>query len=93
MCGAASGALMVLGLRFGTAQPKDLEAKRRMYARAQEFLDRFAARFGSVDCRSLLGLDVSLPGNVELAEQHGLFTSLCPAFVRGAAEIAEAIAA
>ena len=92
MCGAVSGGLMALGLCYGTVHVEDPQAQRRMYAQAEAFLRRFEQRFGSLDCRRLLGLDLSQPGNVELAEQRGLFMELCPAFVRGAAEMVETLA-
>ena len=59
-CGAVTGAMMVLGLRFGAASP-DREAKELIYARIREFADRFKARNGSLDCRDLLGCDISTP--------------------------------
>ncbi len=91
MCGAVSGGLMALGLRHGSVEAQDAEAKRRLYSVAQDFLRQFEARCGSLECRGLLGLDLSRPGSLEAAEQRGLFTDLCPGFVRAATEIVEAL--
>lgn len=85
-CGAVTGAMMVLGLRFGGATP-DREAKERVYARVREFADRFKARNGSLDCRDLLGCDISTPDGYEMAKN--LFTTTCPKYVRDACEILE----
>ncbi len=60
VCGAVSGALMVLGLVEGYSEPKDAAAKSAHYARVRDFAERFKARCierekgGSIVCRELL---------------------------------------
>ncbi len=89
-CGAVSGALMVIGLRYGQSTAGDEEAKEKTYNLAGEFLKRFAARNdGCVKCRELLGRDVGSPEDRQAAREQGLFDTLCPKFVRDAAEIVE----
>ncbi len=89
-CGAASGALMVIGLRYGQSTAEDKDAKEMTYNLAAEFLNRFAARNnGCVKCRELLGRDVGDPEDRQAAREQGLFETLCPKFVRDAAEIVE----
>jgi C_GCAxxG_C_C family probable redox protein len=90
-CGAVSGALMVLGLRYGQTQPEDRPTKEKMYEIAQEFIEEFEAREGSVLCRELLGYDVSDPQQYQVIKDRGLFTSLCPRLVEDAVEIVEQI--
>ena len=87
-CGAVTGALMVLGLRYGRSSP-DQAAKERVYARIQEFVERFNARNSSLTCKGLLGVDISTPEGHELARKKQLFTTACPRFVRDAAEVLE----
>ena len=50
-CGAVTGALMVLGLKYGATSP-EREAKERVYERVREFAKRFKARNGSLVCRA-----------------------------------------
>lgn len=89
-CGAATGALMVIGLRYGRPNAGDKEAKEKTYNLAGEFLNRFAARNnGCVKCRELLGCDVGNPEERQAAREQGLFETLCPKFVRDAAELVE----
>jgi C_GCAxxG_C_C family probable redox protein len=59
-CGAVTGAIMVLGLRHGSATmaPK---AKQAIYARVREFTSRFQQRHGSIVCRELLSGDFGSP--------------------------------
>lgn len=90
-CGAVTGALMVIGLKHGKASPEDEEAKERCYAKAKMFLERFQARCGALQCRQLIGCDLSKPGEVQSAKAAGIFTERCPAFVAAATEILEEI--
>ncbi len=66
VCGAVSGALMVLGLAVGYTGPQDPAAKSRHYALVREFAARFKERCtregktGSIVCRDLLaGANIS----------------------------------
>ena len=89
ICGAASGGLMALGLKYSQTRAEDKEAKERMYALAREFMERFKARNGAVLCRELLGYQVGIPEQLQIAKDKGLFDSLCPGLVVAAVEIAE----
>jgi C_GCAxxG_C_C family probable redox protein len=90
-CGAVTGAMMVIGLKYGKIKPGDDEAKENTYALVQEFVDRFRQRNGSILCRELLGYDISTPGGREQIEETGVSATRCPALVRDAAEIVEQI--
>ncbi len=54
VCGAVSGASMVLGLVKGYADPTDADAKKAHYHLVQEFARRFREKNGSIICRDLL---------------------------------------
>ena len=56
VCGAMSGALLVIGQLYGYGSPDKGAAKARLYAIEQEYAKRFAAHNGSYVCRELLGL-------------------------------------
>ncbi len=88
-CGAVSGALMVLGLKYAQIRAEDKEAKEKAYALGREFIERFKARNGAVLCRELLGYDISTPEELQAIREKGLFTSLCPRLVADAVEIVE----
>jgi len=88
MCGAVTGAFMVLGLQYG-GTTTDREAKEAIYARVREFADRFKARNGSLVCRELLGCDISHPEGLRQAKESSAFTDICPAFIQNACEILE----
>ena len=91
ICGAVSGALMVIGLKYGSADSKDTETKERTYQLARRFMDEFCARNNNVNCSALLGVDIGDPDAYAYAREHELFKKFCPAYVRSAAEILEKI--
>jgi len=88
-CGAVTGALMVLGLKYSYIDPADAQAKEQAYGLAQEFLRRFQARHGTAMCKRLTGYDVSTPEGLQQAREQNVFHGVCPAFVCSAVEIAE----
>ena len=89
VCGAVSGAVMALGLRHGARAGADTDTKERAYALTKEFLARFTARHGTVRCRELLGVDIGTPEGLARARAEGMFKTLCPDFIRTAAELLE----
>ena len=86
-CGAVTGALMVLGLKYGQSDLEDKEAREENYEKVREFVELFRVRHGSIRCRDLLDCDINAPGGIEYARKNNLFTTLCPGYVRDAAEI------
>ncbi|MDO5577362.1 MAG: C-GCAxxG-C-C family protein [Fibrobacter sp.] len=87
LCGAVSGALMVLGLKYGHCHPENSEEKSRAYEIAVEFNKRFIEKNGSVVCKKLLGYDVSDPGDSSLIKEKRLFKTTCPQMITDAVEI------
>jgi C_GCAxxG_C_C family probable redox protein len=87
MCGAVSGALMVLGLLYGHSESEDPDTKARAYAMSEEYMNRFIRRNGSVVCRELLGYDLSKPEEKAVILEKDLFRAFCPDMIRSAVEI------
>ena len=87
-CGAVTGALMVLGLKYGATVP-DKAAKELTYAQAREFLARFGARYGATACSALLGADISTAEGYIALQEAGRFKTVCPELVASAAAILE----
>ena len=93
-CGAVTGALMALGLKYGATDAVDKETKEQAYVRVQEFARRFAIRNGNdLSCKALLGCDISTSDGQKMASELGLYQSVCPKLVKDAAEIVEEILA
>jgi C_GCAxxG_C_C family probable redox protein len=88
-CGAVTGALMVIGLRYGQAAAGDQQAKEKTYEVTREFADRFKDRHGCLDCRDLLGCDISTPEGMQQAREQQLFATRCSQYIQDAVEIVE----
>ena len=84
VCGACTGALMVLGLKYGEEKAKSNEV-------CEKFLDEFKNKNGSYICRDLLDCDISTPEGVKQAVDKNLFKELCPKMVESAARIVDEI--
>lgn len=80
VCGACTGALMVLGLKYGDDKSESNEA-------CEKFLDEFENENGSYICRDLLDCDIRTKEGVEYAIKNNLFKEICPKMVESASVI------
>ena len=87
ICGAVSGALMVIGLKLGRTCAEDIPARERTYESVTHFIQKFENLHGSIVCKELLGYDLGSEEEYKKAEKDGLFETLCPKLVQHAADI------
>ena len=92
-CGACSGALMVLGMKYGQREKGDMETRINANRIICEFFDRFRAENGSHICREILGCDISTPEGDASARENGVYRTICPRMVASAARIVEELIA
>jgi C_GCAxxG_C_C family probable redox protein len=86
VCGALSGGIMAIGIKYGSNEPS-VEKRLRAYALAKEFYRRFEKKHGNVLCRELIGYDLSNPEELDKAREERVYEEKCVNFVRGAVEI------
>ncbi len=91
VCGACSGALMVLGMLYGQADKNDLDSRNRANQMTDRFLDRFKELNGTYICNEILGCDITTQEGVEYAIKHELFTTTCRDMVALAVQVLEEI--
>ncbi|HPC55860.1 MAG TPA: C-GCAxxG-C-C family protein [Methanolinea sp.] len=91
MCGAVSGAILAIGLKYGKSERTDTAANEKTRALVREFIAEFIRRNGSITCTELLGYNLANPDEYQKAAESGLFLSRCPRYVRDAADILERI--
>ena len=89
ICGAVSGAYLLIGLKHGKYLPEDNDAKELCFRLSKEFTDRFNEIHGSIHCSDLLKYDLSTPEGYQYIKDQELFKTLCPIFIRDAAVIIE----
>ncbi|MCX6555125.1 MAG: C-GCAxxG-C-C family protein [Candidatus Aminicenantes bacterium] len=92
VCGAVSGGIMVIGLKHGPAHEGDKEAKELVYRLARELMERFAAKFGSCQCRELLaGCDLASEAGQKKYREENMAEKVCRPCVAEAVRILEDI--
>jgi len=91
VCGACTGALMTLGLRYGQDTEGDTASRLCSNRVCDKLMARFAEVNGSYLCNDLLGYDVTTPEGLQAIRERKLFTTFCPQMVRSAVEIVEQI--
>ena len=91
-CGAVTGAYTVIGL-WSAQQPEKekAEIKKLANAKVQEFDRLFIEKNGSLECRELLGYNLSIPEESEKVGELNLFETVCPKMVGSSAEILDQI--
>lgn len=86
LCGAVSGALMVIGLKYGRDKAEDTESKNINYFYVNEYIKRFKDYHKTIICKEILD-EFALDGqNKNQLPRHG-----CIVLISNAAKILEEI--
>jgi C_GCAxxG_C_C family probable redox protein len=89
MCGAVTGALMAISMRYGMGGIEELANKTKTYELGRQFMVEFEKRIGSCRCESILGLCIGVPENLQKAREMKLFETVCSDVVAAASDILE----
>jgi C_GCAxxG_C_C family probable redox protein len=89
VCGALTGGLMAIGVKYGTNEPS-AEKRSRAYELAETFYRQFEKQNRSVMCRELIGLDLSDAKQRKKAQEEHVFEK-CTVFVKSAVKILVAL--
>ena len=87
-CGAVTGAVMVISLKYGAGDINDKEAKEKAYNLTGTFMREFESRNKSSQCRDLIGFDIS---DDSYPDKGKIIMEKCPEFLKDAVEIIEDI--
>lgn len=93
VCGACTGALMVLGALYGQYDKADPESRERANRVNDIMMEGFAKKCGSYICNDLLKCDILTPEGRKFALDNNLFTDFCPIMVANAVDVLEEIIA
>jgi C_GCAxxG_C_C family probable redox protein len=92
VCGAVSGGIMVLGMKYGRGEDGDRALMEQTYQKTRELMDRFKEKYGTCICRELLdGCELTTPEGQKEFKEKDLFNKVCIPCVRSVVEIMEAI--
>jgi C_GCAxxG_C_C family probable redox protein len=89
VCGAVTGALMTIGLKYAKTADGEDEMKARGYQLVREFCGVFEKKHGSIHCRELIGIDLATSAGMAQAREDGVFQTKCIRYVGDAAELVE----
>lgn len=81
VCGAVSGAVMALGLKYGFTSVDNPDSKTETYGIIREFLDAFREENGSLRCPELLGCDLGTEEGSTFARENELHRKVCQPLV------------
>ena len=91
ICGAVSGAVLVIGLKYGQDIAEDKTAKDTCNHKTVEFMNLFKTNNKSVVCRDILGFDLSIKEEYYQAQKQNLFRTTCTDMVRSAVTLLEGL--
>lgn len=89
VCGACSGALMVIGMKYGQSEKDDLVSRKKADQKTVEFLEKFKELNSSYLCNELLGCDIATAEGIQYALNNNRFTEICPKMVTSSVKILE----
>ncbi len=93
-CGCITAGLLVLGMTFGFYNSSDTEQEVYGNKKTEEFIKRFSEKMnGKVNCRDILGKDISIPDEMAEIRKNGLILKKCPAALEASIEILEEMTA
>lgn len=85
VCGAVTGAIMVIGLKYGKIYIDDNDSHENTYIKIEHFCNEFVIRNKSINCYEILGCDL------KSAKEKELFKTICKKCINDAVEITENI--
>lgn len=88
-CGAVTGAYMVLGMKINPEGKPIQQLKADSKEAVRKFNSLFIQKHGSLQCKKLLGVDISTPEGAARAVEQNLYNTRCVDLVASAAEILE----
>ncbi len=91
VCGAVTGAYMVLGLANPVSQENPQQSADKIRTLRNEFNRKFKELHGGLTCTELLGYNLTIPEEATKAREIGVFTTICPNLVRDSAKIIESL--
>lgn len=91
ICGAASGAAMIIGLKCGNSDNKDIECRDGCYENTIAFMEKFKAKNRDVmTCKEILGVNIfTAEGQQEAMKNYNEIVSRCVNAIESAIDILE----
>ena len=89
-CGAVTGAIMAIGLKYGMVEAEDFRKLQECNEKVVLFNNKFRENYQSTVCKDLLGFNINDPVEKEKHSQEETLPK-CLAYITGAIKIASEI--
>lgn len=89
VCGAVSGAIMVIGMKYGNGSDNSPENKTLCYQKTLEFTKKFSEYNKSIICREILGVDIFKDDGMKIAQERNLIQTKCIDMIVSAVNLLE----
>lgn len=90
VCGCITASLLVLGMTLGFYDSQDKEQEIYGNKKTEEFIRRFTEQMdGAVNCRDILGKDISRPEDMAVVRKEKLILQKCPQALNTSIDILE----
>jgi C_GCAxxG_C_C family probable redox protein len=86
-CGAVAAAYLVNGLIHGSSNPGDPEKFNKVMAKNIQFIERFKALYGNINCRDLINVDLFTDEGKKFFSANNIRTTCCIKYVEDAVKI------
>ena len=92
VCGAVSGGIMVIGVKYGRGENEDRKVTDNTYIKIRELMNQFAQKHGTYICRQLLyGCELTTEEGQKSYIANDYFNKICKPCVKSVVEILEGI--
>jgi C_GCAxxG_C_C family probable redox protein len=92
VCGAVTGGIIAIGLKYGRGKNDDSTATELTYAKTRELVERFSAENGSFICRKLLdGCELATEEGHKRYKENDCRNKICAPCIQSAVRIVESI--
>jgi C_GCAxxG_C_C family probable redox protein len=90
VCGAVTGGILALGLKYGRGAHQEKAVAQEAYQKTCALMAAFARAHGTCSCRTLLGgCDLRTPEGLQRFREENLHQQVCAPCVRTVGEILE----
>ncbi len=91
VCGAVSGAIMLIGCKFGKTIREDNASTDKTYQLVRKVTDEFSSKHGSVLCKELLKCNLLTPEGQQFFKENNFKENKCAVYVQDASALVEKI--
>ena len=92
ICGAITGGIMVIGLKYGTSETDRLAANEKIYSKTRDLMNKFRIKHGTCNCLELLdGCNLMTENGQKYFKEKDLKNKICKGCVHDAVQILEEI--